>query len=213
MTVVELSKAYFYRQRAKKEKLVHLADVNFSDTESSFVTLTFANNVTEYEPVVKAFKLFCKRLRRKFENIKYIATVETQKRGALHLHILLNVPCKGENIDAIKSCWEEGMIDIQEVLSIKGRVLYMCKDFTVQDRSHVLFDKRCYFVSQGLEQCIQVNSWNDSLSAIAGVQALEKSEALIKAKTVETEHAGLVEYKEYCITTDYYGELVVAKLK
>ena len=93
MTDVELSKAYFYRQRAKKEKLVHLADVNFSDTESSFVTLTFANNVTEYEPVVKAFKLFCKRLRRKFENIKYIATVETQKRGALQLHILLNVPC------------------------------------------------------------------------------------------------------------------------
>lgn len=213
MTDVELDVAYRYRQRAKKEKLIHLADVNFMASESSFVTLTFEENVTEYESAVISFKQFCKRLRRKFEGIRYITTVEAQNRGAIHFHVLLNVPCSEENADVVKDCWSAGIAEVQEVFSVKGCVLYMCKDFEKQEREHMLFGKRCYFISQGMEQCHQLNNWNSSARANASVRKLIQRQVPIKTRRVQTEHAGLVEYKEYHLDTQYYGLPETAKLK
>ena len=65
MTAQELDTAYQYRQRAKREKLLRLADVNFEAGACVFVTLTFRENVQDYETAVKAFKGFTKKLRRK----------------------------------------------------------------------------------------------------------------------------------------------------
>ena len=45
MTAQELDTAYQYRQRAKREKLLRLADVNFEAGACVFVTLTFQENV------------------------------------------------------------------------------------------------------------------------------------------------------------------------
>lgn len=91
MTVQELDKAYWYRQRAKREHLLMLADVNFEADTSVFVTLTFKENLTDYDSAVKAFKGFTKQLRRKVENLRYIVTVELQQRGAIHFHMLVNM--------------------------------------------------------------------------------------------------------------------------
>lgn len=213
MTESDLETAYRYRQRAKKEKLLHLADVNFTSSGSSFVTLTFAEKVTDYEMAVVSFKQFCKRLRRKFEGVRYIATVEIQRRGAIHFHVLLNVPCIEENAEEMKACWTAGIVEVQEVFSVKGCVLYLCKDFETQDREHILFGKRCYFVSQGMEQCQQVNSWNSNTQAKAAIRKLIQGQTPARNKSVQTEHAGQVDYKEYRLDTRCYGLPETAKLK
>jgi len=190
-----------------------LADVNFTSSGSSFVTLTFAENVTEYESAIVSFKQFCKRLRRKFDGIRYIATVEMQRRGAIHFHALLNVPCTEENAEEMKACWTAGIVEVQEVFSVKGCVLYLCKDFETQDREHILFGKRCYFVSHGMEQCQQVNSWNSSAQAKADVRKLIQGQVATRSRVVQTEHAGQVEYKEYHLDTQCYSLPETAKLK
>ena len=73
MTTQELDLAYQYRQRAKREKLFRLADVNFEAGACVLATLTFKENLRDYDSAVKAFKLFTKRLRRKLEDVHYIA--------------------------------------------------------------------------------------------------------------------------------------------
>lgn len=76
MTQQELDLAYQYRQRAKREKFLRLADVNFEAGACVFVTMTFRENVKDYDAAVKGFKAFTKRLRRKLEDVRYIATLE-----------------------------------------------------------------------------------------------------------------------------------------
>ena len=139
--------------------------------------------------------------------------METQKRGAIHFHILLNVPCTEDNADEVKACWTAGTAEVQEVFSVKGCVLYLCKNFEMQDREHMLFGKRCYFVSQGMEQCQQVNSWNSSTQAKAAIRKLIQGQTPARSKSVQTEHAGQVDYKEYRLDTRCYGLPETAKLK
>lgn len=87
MTTQELDLAYQYRQRAKREKLLRLADVNFEAGACVLATLTFKENLRDYDTAVKAFKLFTKRLRRKLEDVHYIATLEIQNHGAFHFFV------------------------------------------------------------------------------------------------------------------------------
>ncbi len=57
MTTQKLDLAYQYRQRAKREKLLRLADVNFEAGACVFVTMTFRENVQDYDIAVKGWSL------------------------------------------------------------------------------------------------------------------------------------------------------------
>ena len=160
MTTQELDLAYQYRQRAKREKLLRLADVNLEAGACVFLTMTFRENVKDYDAVVKGFKAFTKRLHRKLEDVRYIATLEIQKRGAFHFHVLLNAPDVQFGLDNIMLLWQNGIVDIQAVDDVKKVLIYITKDLIHQNRSHPLFNRRCYFLSQNLTQCIEVNTWN-----------------------------------------------------
>lgn len=59
-----------------------------------FVTLTIAENLLDYDEATRLFRNFIKRLRYYFnkrgKTLKYAGTLERQKRGAWHFHILIN---------------------------------------------------------------------------------------------------------------------------
>lgn len=213
MTTQELDLAYQYRQRAKREKLIRLADVNFEAGACTFITLTFKENVNDYDKAVKAFKLFTKKLRRKLEDVRYIATLEIQKRGAYHFHLLLNVPNVLFALDNIAPLWQNGIVDIQPVADVKKVMLYMTKDLICQSRNHPLFNKRCYFVSQGLTQCIEVNSWNGTQVQIRYAQQMLHGKKPSKSSQVNSTNAGLVEYSDYYFPTNLYPAPLIAKLR
>lgn len=213
MTTQELDLAYQYRQRAKREKLLRLADVNFEAGACVTVTLTFKENVRDYDTAVKAFKQFTKRLRRKLEDVRYIATMETQKRGAFHFHILINAPDVQFGLDNVVPLWQNGIVDVQPVTDVKKVILYMTKDLVKQGRGHPLFNKRCYFVSQGLTQCIEVNTWNGTIAQVQTVQQLLQGRIPSKSNQVNSTNAGLVEYEDYYFPTNHYPVPLTAKLR
>ena len=213
MTTQALDLAYQYRQRAKREKLLRLADVNFEAGACVFVTLTFRENVKDYDTAVKAFKLFTKKLRRKLEDVRYIATLEIQKRGAYHFHLMLNAPDVQFALDNIAPLWQNGIVDIQPVTDVKKAMLYMTKDLVYQSRSHPLFDKRCYFVSQGLSQCVEVDTWNGTKAQVQGVQQMLHGKKPSKSNQVNSTNAGLVEYADYYFSTNLYPPPLTAKLR
>ncbi len=213
MTQQELDTAYQYRQRAKREKLLWLADVNFEAGTCVFITLTFRENVQEYDTAVKAFKGFTKKLRRKLADVQYIATLETQQRGAYHFHLLINAPDVQFGLDNIAPMWQNGIVDIQEVTEVKKTILYMTKDLVVQSRTHPLFNRRCYFVSQGLTPCIEVNTWNGTKAQLQSVQKMLHGRAPNKRSHASGTKAGEVEFKDYYFPTNLYHAPPVARLR
>lgn len=213
MTTQELDLAYQYRQRAKREKLLRLADMNFEAGSCVFVTVTFRENVKDYDIAVKAFKGFTKKLRRKLEDVRYIATLEIQQRGAYHLHILLNASDVQFALDNIAPSWHNGIVDIQAVTDVQKAILYMTKDLVKQNRNHPLFNRRCYFVSKGLMQCEEISSWSHTKASIQLVQQMIAGRVPSKSNQVNTTNAGLVEYRDYYFPTNFYPTPVVAKLR
>lgn len=213
MTAQELDLAYQYRQRAKVEHLLRLADVNFSAGKCVFATLTFRENVTDYDTAVAEFKAFTKRLRRAFTDLKYIATLETQWRGAFHFHLLVNLASLQDGLDFLAPCWHNGGADVQTVTDVKRVMLYMTKEFTKQTRNHPLFNRRCYFLSQGLTRCAEVTSWNSDSADINGVQTMLTGRVPNKRSKVNSTKAGETEYADYYFPTNAHPEPVIAKLR
>ena len=213
MTQQELDTAYQYRQRAKVEHLCRLADVNFTAGNCVFATLTFRENVTDYDVADTAFKAFTKRLRRAFDALRYIATVETQRRGAYHFHVLVNVGTLQDGLDFLLPCWHNGSVGLELVTDAKSTVLYMTKDFTKQTRSHPLFNRRCYFLSQRLTQCTEVTSWNSDSADITGVQNMLAGKVPSKRNKVNNTKAGETEYADYYFPTNAYLEPMIAQPK
>ena len=58
-----------------------------------------------YDTTLLVFKAFTKRLRRAFDNLRYIATIETQSRGAYHFRLLVNVATLQDRLDFLAPCW------------------------------------------------------------------------------------------------------------
>lgn len=77
-----------------KETIRQLANTNFVKGRSSFLTLTFKENITDYDVAFNYWNLFKKKVERAYKlKLQYLGVVEFQERGAIHFHIILfNVP-------------------------------------------------------------------------------------------------------------------------
>lgn len=66
------------------------------DEFKTFITLTFKENITDLDYANKKFNQYCINIRRKCKKLgfefKYIGVPEFQKRGAVHYHLLTNLP-------------------------------------------------------------------------------------------------------------------------
>ena len=109
--------------------------------------------------------------------------------------------------------WQNGLVDIAPVDDVKKVLLYITKDLIHQNRSHPLFNRRCYFVSQGLTPCIEVNTWNGTRAQLQGVQQMLHGRTPSKHSQVNSAKAGQVEFKDYYFQTNLYPAPLVAKLR
>ena len=73
-------------------------DCENSSVFKSFVTLTFADNVTQIDVANKIFAKWRKSVKRYCDNhnidFVYLGVPEFQKRGAVHYHLLTSLPCE-----------------------------------------------------------------------------------------------------------------------
>lgn len=76
-----------------------------------WITLTYAENMTDKDRLYDDFKKFSKRARYKLGNFEYIVCVEPQGRGAWHMHLLAIFPSKAPYIDnnkVLQPLWGHG---------------------------------------------------------------------------------------------------------
>lgn len=137
----------------RKFVIKRLVDCNFDD-KSTFLTLTFRENMQDIEKANKEFTLFMKRLKRYLKRpVKYIATWELQLRGAIHYHLVLfSVPYIDNK--KLSELWGNGFIKINQ---IKNKVkddaiaLYITK-YLVKDLENKEKQKKAYFSSRNLKK-------------------------------------------------------------
>lgn len=174
LSTLEQMQSIRRKERYYRDKIFYirrLVDCNYDD-KSSFLTVTFKDNITDIKLAHKQFDNFMKRFKRylKRTKIKYIATWEKQKRGSIHYHIILfDVPfIKASKMEEI---WGNGFIKINKIAkSVKQWEIgvYLTKYF-VKDIDKKQRYANAYSKSRGLiepveyKQKLDLDAVNDIL--------------------------------------------------
>ena len=137
-----------------------LAKANAKDWET-FITLTFEENILNIDEANKRFKYWRDKVRRVYNDFKYIAIPEFQKRGAVHYHLLTNISIDNHKLifeqeDNKKfkhiKYWNEGFTKVDGLKNdIKKIVGYISKYMT-KDADDRLYNRHRYFYSRNLRK-------------------------------------------------------------
>jgi len=146
---------------------IRLVVANFSTCKTKFLTLTFENtdsfDITDVKQCNEKFKEFIQRLRWKYgKDFKYIATVEYQdknNRGAIHYHVMLDIPYVKAKI--LNEIWSYGNINIKAVKDAKHSAVYCGKYMRKGLIDERLIGKKKYHGSKNLRKPKEV--YNDNV--------------------------------------------------
>lgn len=155
-----------------KKNIKRLAWSNAKDF-CSFLTLTFEENIQNFDKANYELKNFLKKLRRRYPDIKYLGVCEFQKRGAIHYHLLTNI---FHNANDLAQIWRNGFIKINKLRNKDNLGNYIVKYLSKEDfLDSRFFNKRKVFYSRNLQKSITIidpyfindllrNKYYDSLS-------------------------------------------------
>lgn len=118
--------------RATFKKLRYLINNNFSGRKNElFVTLTYAENMTDTKKLLSDLEKFNKKLRYQYTNVTsvdYLSVVEPQQRGAWHVHMLF----KFNDLESVfipnaelASLWGHGFVKIKRVDGVDNIGAYL----------------------------------------------------------------------------------------
>lgn len=124
--------------------------------------LTFKENLQDVDISDEYFKAFIKRLRETYPGIKYIATREYQKRGAIHYHVLINQRVDQKKVAKI---WGHGFIKLVQHKNKLKAVMYVLKYINkdIVENKFITrngYTKKAYLSSQGLRKEVEKSVMN-----------------------------------------------------
>lgn len=185
---LERSVCSIYRTRQMVRRLI-LA--NF-DNDSKFVTLTFKENLIDLDEANKRFKRFIQRLRYKYQTFKYLAVIEFQERGAVHYHMISDLPyIRNKELAEI---WKEGFVKINNITHVDNVGAYMIKYMVKDLADKRLSGRKSYLCSKGLDKPFEARG--EEAERIIQAYELEKRKPVFSS-SYEGEYTGKVEYMEY----------------
>ncbi len=154
-----------------KFNLQRLVKTN-EDRFTTFITLTFKENITDIKQANKLFSNFVRQIKKVKNDFCYICVPEFQKRGAVHYHLLTNINYNDDKIisQTEKRIWDRnakkynnfrtisygfnyGFTNVQNLDKISNVVGYISKYMT-KDIDNRLFGHRRYLYSQNLDKPI-----------------------------------------------------------
>jgi hypothetical protein len=189
-----------HRTRQNVRRLI----LNNFDNRDKFITLTFAENVTDVEVANKEFKKFVQRVKRQCENLKYIAVIEFQDRGAVHYHMICNIPVallpgrddKEKERNFQGRYWKNGFVKIKDITGIDNvgayLIKYLQKSLDDVEGVSVPENKKRYLCSKNLNKPIEVDSEN-----MDDVLRQVRMMFPVFTNSYMSEYNGLINYREY----------------
>lgn len=144
-----------------------------NDTQwETFITLTFKENITDIDNANKRFRYFVDKIRRVKKDFKYICIPEFQKRGAIHYHLLTNIPVNSKLLpkrEPLKlwnketksykeieyydiKYWNEGFSSAEIIKGDQKKIVGYISKYMTKDIDNRLFNKHRYFYSKNLDK-------------------------------------------------------------
>lgn len=144
-----------------------------NDTQwETFITLTFKENITDIDNANKRFRYFVDKVRRVKKDFKYICIPEFQKRGAIHYHLLTNIPVNSKLLpkrEPLKlwnketksykeieyydiKYWNEGFSSAEIIKGDQKKIVGYISKYMTKDIDNRLFNKHRYFYSKNLNK-------------------------------------------------------------
>jgi hypothetical protein len=166
------------------------------DNQDKFLTLTFAENITDVKVANKEFKKGIKRLRYLYPDLKYLAVIEFQERGAVHYHMLAKLPfIKNSKLAEI---WGNGFVKIRQISHVDDVGRYVTK-YMNKDLSDIrLQGLKAYNCSKNLTRWRELKSWNVAeMKEIYQVQDDLENETPAYEKAYTSEYGGQVNVLEF----------------
>jgi len=148
-------KQAFSLSRAR-EKIYRIVEANTIREKKArkrtvFVTLTTADQISDYKESNKKIKAFIRRLNKYLGyKSKYIIVPELHKSGAIHYHaVFFNLPFIP--VEKLRyEIWTFGYVDIQIPKNIKKIGAYLSKYLTKNFHKNTPLHTKLYFTSRGL---------------------------------------------------------------
>ena len=166
-----------------KSRCIEVLECGMYESYSIMGTLTFAENVEDYNIAYARWHAFTAQLRKKYPHVKYCCVPEKQKRGAFHFHFVLFNLTKWDywqTTDIVeygafsRDLWRfwspdgyvgkydfikvkrisEGIVDIDSVKKVSKYIAkYLTKDYIPVVESH----RKLLLVSLGCKRYVRVN--------------------------------------------------------
>lgn len=110
------------------KRLRDLLNANITDvTCCRWVTLTYAENMTDPKKLQADFKNFNNRCRKIFGHYEYITAAEPQGRGAWHLHCVFIFSGKAPYMEnsVVRDCWKQGFVTVKRLDDVDNVGAYL----------------------------------------------------------------------------------------
>lgn len=168
--------------------------VNANPQLNKFLTLTFAENLTDLELARYEFDKFLKRLKTRFKGFQFVVVVEFQKRGAVHFHLLCNLPFV--NVKELAKIWRHGFIRLNRIDNVDNVGAYVTKYMTKDSIDERLVGKKCYSMSKGLNTPKEYTDEKDISEVLQNLEAVKR----VYTSEFESDHYGKVSYTQIICT-------------
>jgi hypothetical protein len=191
-----------YKQRnvVRRNTVRRLVLANFTN-KSKFVTLTYAENMTDVSVAYKDYDIFLKRLKRKHEIGCYLLVVEFQARGAVHLHVIFESDYISNA--ELSELWGHGFVKITKIDKVDNIGAYVIKYMTKDLSDKRLMGLKAFSHSKHMIQSEIYNSKDPkTIERMLELQQLKKGKNPVYSATYQTEFFGEVQYIEYNLTRE-----------
>jgi hypothetical protein len=195
------AKAKFEDKLANRKKTLQrnsrnirrLVNCNIQE-DSKFITLTFADNITDLKQANYEWKKFKQRLETKIGyKLQYLVVIEFQKRGAIHYHcVMFNLPYIQNN--KLREIWGNGFVKINKIDNVDNVGAYVCKYIAKDNDDTRLEGEKMYFTSRGLKKPVEIKE-KDRVESLASSLPVS---ALTYSNTFENEYNSVF-YRQYNI--------------
>lgn len=188
-----------YRQSIQRSRKIfrEILKANLFEGKSSFLSLTYKENIQNRNKALKDLKNFRLKLKRQKFNIEYLGIMERQERGAWHFHLILFNHSIKLTHKILQSAWgnvKEYSANVKYIRKKANEDIDKMANYLTKylGKEAVMTNKKAYFTTSGINRPIRVN---DSAEV---------------TKIME-EYRGAQPYEKYSRPNKYLGQTYFSK--
>lgn len=183
-------KAHNREKTAQRARAVVRRTANANPQLTKFLTLTYAENMTDLTKARKDFDKFVKRVKTHYATFQYIVVIEFQARGAVHFHLLCNLPFV--DVNDLAKVWRYGFIKINKIDNVDNVGAYITKYMTKENVDNRLIGRKCYSMSKDLNKADMYTKEDDIEEVLIGLDNVKRTHTA----EFSTEYYGVVTYTQ-----------------